>query len=66
MANISIYSNWNFQNYANSIRKHIDNGLEFAPFNTQIKEAIQKLWQDPTIRIAFEKRADYHIHDSAL
>uniref|UniRef100_A0A915LCX4 Uncharacterized protein n=1 Tax=Meloidogyne javanica TaxID=6303 RepID=A0A915LCX4_MELJA len=56
----------NMMNYANSIRKHIDNGLEFAPFNTQIKEAIQKLWQDPTIRIAFEKRADYHIHDSAL
>uniref|UniRef100_A0A914LY92 Uncharacterized protein n=1 Tax=Meloidogyne incognita TaxID=6306 RepID=A0A914LY92_MELIC len=55
----------NMMNYANSITKHIDNGLEFAPFNTQIKEAIQKLWQDPNIRIAFEKRADYHIHDSA-
>uniref|UniRef100_A0A915P8Z1 Uncharacterized protein n=1 Tax=Meloidogyne floridensis TaxID=298350 RepID=A0A915P8Z1_9BILA len=53
----------NLMNYANSIRKHIDNGLEFAPFNAQIKEAIQMLWQDPNIRIAYEKRADYHIHD---
>ncbi|CAK5125653.1 unnamed protein product [Meloidogyne enterolobii] len=55
----------NMMNYAISIRKHIENGLEFAPFNSQIKEAIQKLWQDPNIRIAYEKRADYHIHDSS-
>uniref|UniRef100_A0A914MGY8 Uncharacterized protein n=1 Tax=Meloidogyne incognita TaxID=6306 RepID=A0A914MGY8_MELIC len=38
----------------------------FSPFNTQINEAIQKLWQDSTLRIAYEKRADYHIHDIAL
>uniref|UniRef100_A0A1I8BPJ0 DNK domain-containing protein n=1 Tax=Meloidogyne hapla TaxID=6305 RepID=A0A1I8BPJ0_MELHA len=59
------YEDKNMIKYANSIKKHIDNGLEFAHFNMQIKEAIQKLWQDPNIRIAYDKRADYHIHDSA-
>uniref|UniRef100_A0A183CRG1 G-protein alpha subunit n=1 Tax=Globodera pallida TaxID=36090 RepID=A0A183CRG1_GLOPA len=52
-------------NYVEILRDRISRGLEFAPISGAIKQSIQHLWQTPSIQIAYEKRANYQIHDSA-
>uniref|UniRef100_A0A914H560 Uncharacterized protein n=1 Tax=Globodera rostochiensis TaxID=31243 RepID=A0A914H560_GLORO len=47
------------------LRDRISKGLEFAPITRTVKQSIQQLWQNPSIQIAYEKRANYQIHDSA-
>uniref|UniRef100_A0A183BJZ1 G-protein alpha subunit n=1 Tax=Globodera pallida TaxID=36090 RepID=A0A183BJZ1_GLOPA len=52
-------------NYVEILRDRISRGLEFAPITGSVKQSIQHLWQTPSIQIAYEKRANYQIHDSA-
>ncbi|KAL3076458.1 hypothetical protein niasHT_039947 [Heterodera trifolii] len=59
------FENASLINEVNVLHKHIANGLEFSMITEIVKQAIQRLWKDQAIQIAFEKRSNYHIQDSA-
>ncbi|CAK5120581.1 unnamed protein product [Meloidogyne enterolobii] len=49
----------------NAIKRHIDSGREYCSLPVIVSEAIKNLWRDPAVRVAYERRCDYHIQDSA-
>uniref|UniRef100_A0A914KG30 Uncharacterized protein n=1 Tax=Meloidogyne incognita TaxID=6306 RepID=A0A914KG30_MELIC len=49
----------------NAIKRHIDSGREYCSLPIIVSEAIKNLWRDPAVRVAYERRCDYHIQDSA-
>uniref|UniRef100_A0A1I8BMR1 HD-GYP domain-containing protein n=1 Tax=Meloidogyne hapla TaxID=6305 RepID=A0A1I8BMR1_MELHA len=59
------FSNPNLTADINAIRRHIDSGREYCSLPLIVSEAIKNLWRDPAVRVAYERRGDYHIQDSA-
>lgn len=47
------------------LEKHIENGLEYTPFTTPVKNAVKKLWADQAIRECYDRRAEFQCNDSA-
>ncbi|PAV86102.1 hypothetical protein WR25_24429 [Diploscapter pachys] len=60
-----IFSNKQCQEYAIIIRTTLERKEEFRPFTEEVFEALKFLWDDKGVQIAYDKKDDFYLHDSA-
>ncbi|CAD6199905.1 unnamed protein product [Caenorhabditis auriculariae] len=60
-----IYNNKQCQDFAAFIRKTLELKEEFRPLTEEVYKALRALWSDKGIQIAYERRDEFYLHDSA-
>uniref|UniRef100_A0A1I7XLX7 Guanine nucleotide-binding protein alpha-1 subunit n=1 Tax=Heterorhabditis bacteriophora TaxID=37862 RepID=A0A1I7XLX7_HETBA len=60
-----IFANKQCHEYANFVRKTLQHKEEFQPLNVEMYRAIKTLWADKGIEVAYQRRDEFYLHDSA-